>query len=264
MRAQLYSFLKTGVLVQHDEFAACCSAYFGDITFQEAYERIGRVANINISVRAHSGAGARGALLLNHITSPHVLIRTAVHASCCLPTVMHPTTLLAKNSNGAIVPFGKDEAEFIDGSFTADIPRQRLSELFHVTQNIVSQVRAVRESCASCSPLTPSAPQPLSFAPSLASRSLPLLAPSLPFLPSRPLSPLPVNPQPTPAPRFPALPLFLSPLRSTRTSLHCSTRTRERPTRSSVPSPPPCPPICSTGCAPSVSCASSRPCTAPI
>ena len=82
----------------------------------------------------------RGALLLNHMTSPHVLIRSAVHASCCLPTVMLPTRLLAKEANGEIVPFEKEAAEFIDGSFTADIPRQRLSELFHVTQNIVSQV----------------------------------------------------------------------------------------------------------------------------
>ena len=78
--------------------------------------------------------------MLNHLTSPHVLIRSAVHASCCLPTVMLPTTLLAKTESGEIVPFDKDKAEFIDGSFTADIPRQRLAELFHVTNSIVSQV----------------------------------------------------------------------------------------------------------------------------
>ena len=76
-------------------------------TFQEAFERTGRVANINISVGARSGGlGAmRGALLLNHLTTPHVLLRSAVHASCCLPTVMNPTTLLAKASNGEIHPF---------------------------------------------------------------------------------------------------------------------------------------------------------------
>ena len=140
LEQQLFDFLKTGVLVQHDDFANCCKAYYGDTTFQEAYERTGRVANINISERATGVNSMRGALLLNHLTSPHVLIRSAVHASCCLPTVMLPTTLLAKTSSGEIVPFEKDEAEFIDGSFTADIPRQRLAELFHVTQNIVSQV----------------------------------------------------------------------------------------------------------------------------
>ena len=84
--------------------------------------------------------GKRGALLLNHLTTPHVLIRSAVHASCALPTVMYPTTLLAKASSGEIVPFERESVEFIDGSFTADIPRRRLSELFHVTQDVVSQV----------------------------------------------------------------------------------------------------------------------------
>lgn len=148
LEQQLYSYIKTGVLVQHDDFAACCKRYYGDVTFQEAYERTGRVANINISIGSRSGGESgetpRGALLLNHLTAPHVLIRSAVHASCCLPTVMNPTTLLAKTADGRIEPFEKEDgekrAEFIDGSFTADIPRQRLSELFHVTQNVVSQV----------------------------------------------------------------------------------------------------------------------------
>ena len=30
--------------------------------------------------------------------------------------------------------------EWMDGSFTADLPRERLVQLFHVTQNVVSQV----------------------------------------------------------------------------------------------------------------------------
>ena len=98
--------------------------------------------NINVSGGTHrADSGKRGALLLNHLTAPHVLIRTAVHASCCLPTVMHPATLLAKNATGAIVPFSQLDAEWIDGSFTADVPRRRLAELFHVTQDVVSQAR---------------------------------------------------------------------------------------------------------------------------
>jgi hypothetical protein len=32
------------------------------------------------------------------------------------------------------VPLENESLEFDDGSFTADIPRKRLSELFHVTQ----------------------------------------------------------------------------------------------------------------------------------
>jgi predicted acylesterase/phospholipase RssA len=60
---------------------------------------------------------------------------------------MKPTSLLAKTAGGLIVPFhggggGADGpgVQYMDGSFTADIPRDRLTELFHVTQTVVSQV----------------------------------------------------------------------------------------------------------------------------
>ena len=55
---------------------------------------------------------------------------------CVVPQVMHPTRLLYKTSSGEIVPLENESLEFTDGSFTADIPRKRLSELFHVTQVI--------------------------------------------------------------------------------------------------------------------------------
>ena len=144
MKQQLFNYLRSGTLVQNDDFAACTKAYYGDLTFEEAYNRTGRIVNINISASSRAEGSSRGALLLNHLTAPHVLIRSAVHASCCLPTVMLPTALLAKDSHGQIVAFAGEEARWIDGSFTADIPRQRLSELFHVTQDLVSQVCPVR------------------------------------------------------------------------------------------------------------------------
>ena len=140
MEQQLFNYVRNGCLVEHDEFANCCRRYYGDVTFEEAFARTGRIANINISVGARQGGVGKKALLLNHLTAPHVLIRSAVHASCALPTVMHPTKLLMKGANGQIEQFEKESLEFIDGSFTADIPRRRLSELFHVTQDIVSQV----------------------------------------------------------------------------------------------------------------------------
>jgi len=36
---------------------------------------------------------------------------------------------------------------YMDGSFTADIPRDRLTELFHVTQTVVSQVILTMNIC---------------------------------------------------------------------------------------------------------------------
>jgi predicted acylesterase/phospholipase RssA len=43
-------------------------------------------------------------LLLNHISTPHVTIASAVAASCALPGVMAPRTLEIKNSVGEIIP----------------------------------------------------------------------------------------------------------------------------------------------------------------
>jgi len=133
-----------------DSFASsgrCCSKYFGTLTFREAYLRTGRTVNINVSQSTLGGGpnARRVALLLNHLTAPHVLIASAVHASCCLPTVLKPAELLKKDpQTGAIEPFlpatdPSSRACWIDGSFTADVPRKRMAELFNVTQLIVSQ-----------------------------------------------------------------------------------------------------------------------------
>lgn len=125
-------------------FEKACKAHFGDFTFGEAYARTGRIVNISLTVssRTMGSIGSSGSrmLLMNHTTAPDVLIRSAVHASCALPGLMEPVELLAKDRNGNIVPYMPEKFKFIDGSLKADIPMRRLSELFNVTQYVVSQV----------------------------------------------------------------------------------------------------------------------------
>lgn len=77
-------------------FERTVAFYIGDLTFSEAFARTGR--HVTISVSHSSLAGYRGAeeLLLNHITTPHVLIRSAVVASCSLPGILKPSHLLSK------------------------------------------------------------------------------------------------------------------------------------------------------------------------
>ena len=48
--------------------------------------------------------------------------------------------LLAKQSDGTIVPFFGEQERHIDGSITADLPLERLVSMFQVNQFIVSQV----------------------------------------------------------------------------------------------------------------------------
>ena len=72
--------------------------------------------------RASSASQQR--LLLNHISTPHVTLASAVATSCALPGVMKPRKLQAKNSLGTIEDFEVDGVEWIDGSVQADIPFQ--------------------------------------------------------------------------------------------------------------------------------------------
>lgn len=53
---------------------------------------------------------------------------------------MAPNQLLCKHADGSIHPFDVDDVEWIDGSVQADVPFQRLSALFSVSNYIVSQV----------------------------------------------------------------------------------------------------------------------------
>ena len=141
---QAINFLKTGFLVDNKEFMRTCQFYYENITFEEAYQMTRKHVCISVSRKASGGAGSGGPtkLLLNHISTPHVLIRSAVATSCALPGIMRANDLLCKNLDGEIVPFHVDGegVQFIDGSVQADVPFRRMSALFSVSNFIVSQV----------------------------------------------------------------------------------------------------------------------------
>jgi len=138
--AEMASYwFKERYLVDSADFRSCCEFYYGDCTFEEAFERTGKHACITVSASRASGAVTGQRLLLNHISTPHVTIASAVAASCALPGVMAPAKLMAKNSCGTLEPFEVDGVEWIDGSVQADLPFQRISTLFAVSSFIVSQ-----------------------------------------------------------------------------------------------------------------------------
>lgn len=142
---QLHHFFNEGVLIDNAEFKRCARRYFGTLTFEEAFERTGRNVAISVSPsRVGGGSGTRHTkLLLNHITNPHVLVASAVQASCALPGIMNPVELECKDADGNIVPYLMGGIEWVDGSITADIPTKRLRELFNTNSFIVSQVNPV-------------------------------------------------------------------------------------------------------------------------
>lgn len=104
-----------------------------DLTFAEAYQVSGRHLNITVT-----GLEPRQApRLLNAITAPTVLVRSAVMASCAIAGIYPPVTLQAKNAAGVQVPY-LPEQQWIDGSFLDDLPAKRLGRLYGVNHFISS------------------------------------------------------------------------------------------------------------------------------
>mmetsp|Transcript_7646 Transcript_7646/g.10892 ORF Transcript_7646/g.10892 Transcript_7646/m.10892 type:complete len:977 (-) Transcript_7646:498-3428(-) len=133
-------WLKNRLLVDSADFKRCCDFYYEDVTFEEAFNRTGKHVCITVSANRASGGGQSAQrLLLNHISTPHVTLASAVAASCALPGVMAPTKLFTKSANGKQEPFEVDGVEWIDGSVQADLPFQRISTLFNVSNYVVCQ-----------------------------------------------------------------------------------------------------------------------------
>ncbi|XP_068663328.1 triacylglycerol lipase SDP1-like [Aristolochia californica] len=118
-----------------------------NLTFQEAYDMTGRILGITVcSSRKHEPPRC-----LNYLTSPHVVIWSAVTASCAFPGLFEAQELMAKDRSGELVPYhppflvGPDEGSetsvrrWRDGSLEIDLPMMQLKELFNVNHFIVSQ-----------------------------------------------------------------------------------------------------------------------------
>ncbi|KAJ6741727.1 TRIACYLGLYCEROL LIPASE-RELATED [Salix viminalis] len=118
-----------------------------NLTFQEAYDMTGRILGITVcSPRKHEPPRC-----LNYLTSPHVVIWSAVTASCAFPGLFEAQELMAKDRSGELVPyhppFNLDPEEgsdapmrrWRDGSLEIDLPMIQLKELFNVNHFIVSQ-----------------------------------------------------------------------------------------------------------------------------
>ncbi|XP_010273284.1 PREDICTED: triacylglycerol lipase SDP1-like [Nelumbo nucifera] len=118
-----------------------------NLTFQEAYDMTGRILAITVcSPRKHEPPRC-----LNYLTSPHVVIWSAVTASCAFPGLFEAQELMAKDRSGEIVPYHppfhmdpeEDNGTLVrrwrDGSLESDLPMLQLKELFNVNHFIVSQ-----------------------------------------------------------------------------------------------------------------------------
>ncbi len=125
----------------------------GLYTFQEAFDRTGRIINITVAPMNRYDPPR----LLNYLTAPHVCVWSAAAASCAIPGVFDSVSLVVKEPNGQYraenewtqkgsLLTDKDDIQaaklssYSDGSVENDLPMQQLSELFNVNHFIVSQV----------------------------------------------------------------------------------------------------------------------------
>ena len=129
-----------GTLQDHNVLQERLQRLLGDVTFQEAYARSGRILNVSVSA-ADTSEPPR---LLNYLTAPNVIVWSAVACSSAFPFLFAPQTLLARDSKGHVVPFshqtaGEAQRRWRDGSLEEDLPMCGLSEMFNVNYFLVSQ-----------------------------------------------------------------------------------------------------------------------------
>ena len=79
-----------------NHFRRCVRATVGNFTFQEAFDRTGRILNITVSPQNRSDPPR----LLNYLTSPHVLVWSGAVASSSLPGVFEASKLMVKDADG--------------------------------------------------------------------------------------------------------------------------------------------------------------------
>jgi len=120
--------------ITSEELLESLVAILPDLTFEEAFEQTGRQLNVSVAPLETMQTSR----LLNAITSPNVYIREAVMASCAIPGIYPPVTLMAKNDHGerqAYLP----SRQWVDGSVSDDLPAKRLARLYGANHYIVSQ-----------------------------------------------------------------------------------------------------------------------------
>ena len=143
IEADLRSILSKYLSIRKDtvgnpELQSIVEKLVPDLTFEEAYKLSGIHINISITP-ADTHQKSR---LLNAITSPNVMVREAVLASCALPGIFTPITLAAKDVDGNRVPY-LPSRKWVDGSLSDDLPMKRLSRLYGVNHFIVSQTNPI-------------------------------------------------------------------------------------------------------------------------
>ena len=107
----------------------------GDVTFAEAYQQSKR--HINIVIAPYNTS--QNPRIMNALTSPNVLVWSAVLASCAVPILFPPVRLTSKRYDGKHTPY-LSNTRWVDGSMRSDFPQEKMARLYNINYTIASQV----------------------------------------------------------------------------------------------------------------------------
>ena len=106
----------------------------GDISFEEAYKTSG--LHINVAVAPYDAS--QDARIMNNLTSPDLLVWSAVLASCAVPILFPPVKLTSKRYDGQHTPY-MASTRWVDGSVRSDFPQEKMARLYNINYTIASQ-----------------------------------------------------------------------------------------------------------------------------
>lgn len=106
----------------------------GDVTFAEAHKTSG--LHINVAVAPYDAS--QDARIMNNLTSPDLLVWSAVLASCAVPILFPPIKLTSKRYDGQQTPYMAN-TRWVDGSVRSDFPQEKMARLYNINYTIASQ-----------------------------------------------------------------------------------------------------------------------------
>lgn len=134
--------IEKGHAQDHMHLIKTLQKVLGNVTFKDAYQKTGRILNITVCPAETNEAPK----VMNFMTSPDVLIWSAVAASTAMPGLFPSQYIYVKTTKG---DFSKDllydvyKRKWQDGSLRYDLPSNALKEMFNCNFFIVSQCNPI-------------------------------------------------------------------------------------------------------------------------
>lgn len=106
----------------------------GDLSFDEAFKN----SNLHMNVAVAPYDASQQSRIMNHLTSPDLLVWSAVLASCAVPILFPPVKLTSKRYDGEHTPY-MATTRWVDGSVRSDFPQEKMARLYNINYAIASQ-----------------------------------------------------------------------------------------------------------------------------